>query len=337
MAEPLSGKDFTCARMMWLDQVNSDREMTLACCKVAYHLSAYFNRKHFLDGGGLHAWPSHGTLATASGCTEKTVRSAIKKLRDHKHVETTGGRGRSCTTNYRAFVKPKVAETQPNEAENAEIKTRYELPINDEKSGNSSTENRYLEPLKLGKNYRQPLLNKSLNKNTGASERESDPVTLHPRPVEAQCEPYNPEWALVVFEGLSKGPGALPRPATAFLRKLIEIDQSPLQILDHQARHGWPEINRMFEWPKALDLASVPPVIRPMALEMEIVASGSALWVEWRNEFEARGWPFPREAARMAFPRGGSRALPGFLTAMQARKWGYPDKVVSQMSRAGSG
>ncbi|MCK4204252.1 helix-turn-helix domain-containing protein [Brucella pituitosa] len=332
MSEPRSGKDFARARQIWIDQVGDDHELSATAFKVAHHLSHYFNRDQFLDAGCMNAWPSYEMLASKVGCGTSTVKRAINELRARKHVETTGGRGRSQTLQYRAKIKPKVVQSG---GLNDHDKTMQNWPLNEEKEVKSASEKRSNLHEKGVRNDLQPLLNKYLDKNAGAREG-GNPVTLHPQSVEAQCEPYNPEWALVVFEGLSKGPGVLPRPATGFLRKLIEIDRSPLQILDHQARHGWPEINRMFEWPKALDLASVPPVIRPMALEMELVASGSALWAEWRDEFEARGWPFPREAKRMAFPRGGSRALPGFLTAMQARKWGYPDKVVSLMSRAGN-
>ncbi|NKB79115.1 hypothetical protein HED49_10185 [Ochrobactrum daejeonense] len=162
------------------------------------------------------------------------------------------------------------------------------------------------------RNDLQPLLNKYKYKHAGARE-DYNPVTHHSQSVEDQCEPYNPEWALVVFDGLSKGPGDLPRPATAFLRKLIEVDRSPLQILDHQAKHGWPEINRMFEWPKALDLASVPLEVRPMASEMEPVRSGTALWFEWRAEFEARGWPFPAKRRLCRFHAVGREPCRDFL------------------------
>lgn len=92
----------------------------------------------------------------------------------------------------------------------------------------------------------------------------------------------------------------------------------------------------MFEWSRALDLASVPPAIRKMALEMEPVTAGSALWIEWREAFAVKGWPFPSEAKRMSFPLGGPDALDAFMRKLIEARDQPPDNVVALVNGNGS-
>lgn len=333
MDKSWSGKDFTRARQIWVDQVGDDHELPAMAFKVAHHLSHYFNRDQFIDAGCLNAWPSYEALASKISCDASTIKRAINQLRVRKHLETSGGRGRSQTLQYRAKIKPRVVK---HEDLNSSNKTMQDCPINEEKEGKSASEKRANLHEKGGGIALQPLLNKILDKNTRASERESLITAIPYQTTETHCEPNSHEWALVVFEGLSRGPCSLPRPATAFLRDQIEKHGNRSMFLSHQANYGWPEINSMFGWPKALDLASVPPAIRKMALEMEPVTAGSALWIEWREAFAAKGWPFPSEAKRMSFPLGGPAALDAFMRKLIEARDQPPDNVVALVNGNGN-
>lgn len=329
-----SGKDFTRARQVWVDQVGDDCELPAMAFKVAHHLSHYFNRDQFVDAGCLNAWPSYEALAGKVSCDASTIKRAINQLRERKHLETSGGRGRSQTLQYRAKIKPRVVKS---EGLNGSNKTMQNCPINEEKEVKSASEKRSNLHEKGGGNDLQPLLNKILDKNARACERENPVTTIPYQAMEDQCEPYNPQWALVVFDLLSRGPCSLPRPATAFLRDQIEKHGNRSMFLSHQANYGWPDINSMFDWPKVLDLASVPPAIRKMALEMEPVTAASALWIEWREAFAAKGWPFPSEAKRMSFPLGGPDALDAFMQRLVEARDQTPDNVVALVNGNGGG
>ncbi|MCD4514148.1 helix-turn-helix domain-containing protein [Brucella pseudogrignonensis] len=303
--------DFTRCRMMWLDQVYDDRELTIAVRDIAFRLSRYFNRKRFNDVGILNAWPSYELLASETGVTVKTVYRAISRLRERKHIETTEGRGRSRTLQYHAKIKPfAVADTVESPVSKPD-KTRHECPVIEKKEDICAPKTGHLETVKPDTNVLQTSLKKSSIKSL-SEPRANDPA----------FEPFKAGWSLVVFDALSKGHGPLPRPTTAFLRNMIEVEKRPMQVKDHQAKHGWPEINKMFERPAVLDGSVLASSVGKMALEMEPVTTGSALWAEWQGEFESRGWPFPREAKGMCFPRGGPRMLDAFMTALAARQAG---------------
>ncbi|MBQ0708717.1 helix-turn-helix domain-containing protein [Ochrobactrum sp. AP1BH01-1] len=303
--------DFTRCRMMWLDQVYDDKDLTIAVRDIAFRLSRYFNRKRFNDVGILNAWPSYELLASETGVTVKTVYRAISRLRERKHIETTEGRGRSRTLQYHAKIKPVAVANAVESSVSRPDKTRHESPVIDGKPDICVPKTGHLETVKPDTNVLQTSLKKSSNKSSS-----------EPRAKDPAFEPFKAGWSLIVFDGLSKGPGPLPRPGSALMRKLIEVEKRSDMILDHQAKHGWPDLNRLFERPTVLDPSALAPGVGKMALEMEPVTAGSALWADWRREFERRGWPFPRDAKAMAFPRGGPRMLDAFMAALAARQAG---------------
>lgn len=318
--------DFTRARMMWLDQIFDDSDLTSTVRDVAFRISRYFNRKGFADSGNLNAWPSYQTLANEAGCTAKTVQRAINLLKDRGHVITKGNGGRSVTLTYFAVInsKPQIADCDEDAQPEIGGKGGHPCPRIGEKVDIGCSKGGHLDAEKVDTHVLQTSLNKSLNKSLSET-RANDPA----------FEPFKAAWSLAVFDGLSRGPSQLPRPATALMRKLIEIEQRPAMILEHQAKHGWPDINRMFDQPTALDASTLAPSIRKMAFEMEPVASGSAQWEEWQSEFEARGWPFPKEAKGMSFPRGGPRMLGSFMTVLAARQADGSANVVAMTKAAG--
>ncbi|PRA57526.1 helix-turn-helix domain-containing protein [Brucella pituitosa] len=293
-----SSDDFTRSRMTWLDQVFDDPELTPVARDVAFRISRYFNRKGFSGSGNLNAWPSHETLANASGCSAKTIQRAILLLKAQGHLSTKGKGGRAVSLTYFAVF-------------NGGQKGGHERPPLTEKVDTSVPKGGHLKPEKVDTRVQQTSLNKSLNKSLNAN-RAGDPAD----------DAFKAGWALAIFDELSKQPTQLPRPRTALLRNLIEVEKRPALVMEHQARHGWPEVNRMFDEPKALTPAALVPAVRGLVCEMEAVIAGSALWGEWQSEFEKRGWPFPCEAQSMAFPRSGPRGLDAFMNALRARQAG---------------
>ena len=318
--------DFTRARMMWLNQVFDDSALSSTVRDVAFRISRYFNRRGFADSGNLNAWPSYQTLAKEIGCASKTVQRAINLLKDRGHIVTRGNGGRSVTLTYFAVInsKSQVVDLDRSAQPLGGDKGGHGCPRIEEKVDIGVPKGGHLDAEKVDTHVLQTSLNKSLNKSLSET-RATDPA----------CEPFKAAWSLAVFEGLSRGPSKLPRPATALMRKLIEIEQRPAMILEHQAKHGGPDINRMFDQPTALDASTLAPSIRKMAFEMEPVASGSVQWDEWQSEFEARGWPFPRHAKGMAFPRGGPRMLGSFMTVLSARQADGSANVVAMTKAAG--
>lgn len=308
--------DFTRCRMMWLEQVFSDKELTSTMKVLAFQISSHFNRKHFASVGFLYAYPSYETLADKVNVTERTLSSAVAKLRERKHIETTEGRGRSKSLRYHAIIKPVAVPDAVKEPASSPDKTGSEFQVIGEKPEIDNAKTGNLATVKVETDFLRTLRDNPL-KNSLSGERENDPA----------FEPFKAGWSLVVLDWLSKGPAPLPRPGSALMRKLIEDEKRPDMILDHQAKHGWPDINRMYERPPVLDASALAAGVGKLALEMEPVTAGSALWADWRREFERRGWPFPRDAKGMCFPRGGVKKLDAFMTVLVARQAGGANVV----------
>ncbi len=320
-----SSDDFTRSRMMWLDQVFDDPALTPAARDAAFRISRYFNRKGFSGSGNLNAWPSYETLAKEAGCSSKTIQRAIMLLKEQGHLLTKGKGGRSVSLTYFAvfITSHKATQSIDQTGQISTPKGGQDCPRLAEKVDTEVSKGGHLSVEKVDTSVLQTSLNKSLNKSLSAI-RESDPA----------FDAFKAGWSLAVFEALAKGPATLPRPGTALLRTLIEVEKRPTLVMDHQAKHGWPEVNRMFDEPKALEPASLAPAVRALVCEMEAVIEGSALWSDWQREFEARGWPFPKQAKAMAFPSGGPRGLDAFITALNARQSGSGN-VLAMIARAG--
>lgn len=333
MSEAFSNKDFAISRNAWRDQVLDDPGLNSTTRDVAFRIDRYFNRDDFLKDGTLCAWPSLERISNEVGCTSRTVQRSIILMKSRGHLETEGRGGRSVTLNFFAIVMPKNDAGKPDKPRHSRHETTTFETLNHDKR---DTKPRHLRHENHDTSVVQKYIYKNINKNTHASTREREPVALPTRTVDVQCEPYSAEWALVVFEGLSRERARLPTPANKFLHQRIVVDRIHADVMEHQAKHGWPDINSMFGWPKALALASVPPAIRKMALEMEPVTAGSALWIEWREAFAVKGWPFPSEAKRMSFPLGGPVTLDAFMRKLIEARDQPPDNVVTLVNGNGS-
>lgn len=215
--------DFTRCRMTWLDQIYDDMKLTASDKEVGFRLSRYFNRKRFSEIGILNAWPSYETIAAEMGVTVKTIYRAVTKLRDRNHLDTSEGRGRSRTLQYRAIIKLSVVETPVLDTD----KSGQQCPVIENKPDIHVPKTGHLETVKLDTNVLQTSLKKSLNKSLNAEPAKNP-----------SCEPFKAGWSLAVFRKLSRGAAPLPRPSTAFLRQLIEVEKRPDMILDHQSKHG---------------------------------------------------------------------------------------------------
>jgi hypothetical protein len=80
----------------WLQQVATDKGMKPICSQVALVLSNHFNATM----SGI-CWPSIGRLANAIGASERTVQTALKTLKDRRHITITyGGTGPKSTNHY---------------------------------------------------------------------------------------------------------------------------------------------------------------------------------------------------------------------------------------------
>lgn len=300
--------DFTHIRMMWLDQIFNDSELSSTAKVVAFHISTHFNRKYFANSGVLYSYPSYETLAGKTNVSVRTMARAVEKLREREHIATTEGRGRSKSLRYHAVVQPIAVPVCVNEPVSMPDKTGHECHVIEKKPDIRDTKTGHLDVGKRDTSVIRTSLNNPL-KNHSGGKRENNTA----------FQPFQVGWSLIVFYELSKGPGKLPRPGSTFMRDMIEVQKRPNMILAHQARHGWPEINRMFESPLALPASALVGRVGNIAWEMEPVVADSAKWIEWKNEFERRGWPFPSDANGMCFPCGGVKQLDTFMNEI-ARK-----------------
>jgi DNA-binding transcriptional MocR family regulator len=111
----------TRGKLQWLDAVATDRRIAHLEFRVAYQLaSKYLNRIT------QTAWPSHKRLADDLGLNEKTVRTALKNLRDAGYLRWTSGRGRKITNEYE--LMPVARTNSPGKKSGAY--TRFSTPQN---------------------------------------------------------------------------------------------------------------------------------------------------------------------------------------------------------------
>lgn len=304
-------KDFVRCRMLWLEQVYSDRKLTSTTKEAAFHLSWHFNRKRFANTGILDACPSYDFLANKMGVSVKTIYRTITALRDGNYLETAGGRGRNNTLRYHAKIRPFAVPGATEKTSSVPDKTGQTCLGIEKKQDIFDPKTGHLAAIKPDASDVQTSLNNPM-KNSLDGECETDPA----------FQPFKAGWSLIVFYELSKGPGKLPRPGSTFMREMIEVQKRQNMILAHQARHGWPDINRMFQNPLALPASALADGVGNIALEMESVMADSAKWVEWKHEFDRRGWPFPSDANGMCFPCGGVKKLDAFMNEIAQKSCG---------------
>lgn len=98
--------DFTLVRLAWLEQVASDKGLSLCSGPVAILLvTKYMNRQQ------RRAWPSISLLAKVTGRNERNVRTGIASLVDRGHLTVEIGGGN--TSNRYALNLFQASETTP--------------------------------------------------------------------------------------------------------------------------------------------------------------------------------------------------------------------------------
>jgi hypothetical protein len=91
--------DFTRHRLVWLDRIAADRDVSPLGFKLAYVIGGFISRK---TGD---AWPSQKTIANRLGVTTRAVRNLVDQLAAAGHLEAVDARGRGKTIHYRMAAK----------------------------------------------------------------------------------------------------------------------------------------------------------------------------------------------------------------------------------------
>lgn len=95
----MTEKEFTAAKLDWLDGVASDLSVPNLSFRLAYVLGGYFNQT------SGDAWPSQKTLAAKLGVTRRCIQMALNDLVLRGHLASTLGNGRGNTNRYRPLKK----------------------------------------------------------------------------------------------------------------------------------------------------------------------------------------------------------------------------------------
>jgi helix-turn-helix protein len=95
--------DFTRHRLVWLDRIAADRDVSPLGFKLAYVIGGFISRK---TGD---AWPSQETIANRLGVTVRAVRNLVDQLAGAGHLEAVDARGRGKTIHYRMAAKNRNA------------------------------------------------------------------------------------------------------------------------------------------------------------------------------------------------------------------------------------
>lgn len=215
-------------KLAWIGKVATDLELTPSDLRIAVVLSGYINTQ---DG---RAWPSHATLAEASGLNERTVTRGLKALvaRGYLSLEKGSGRG-SCN----------VYTFKPVDADVAPLPTDGPAPVEAPEKGDKS----YREPERKGdKSYRERVTNpagkgdknspltriNNINKKTkGAGTREAAPERSEAAPAPAPRPSPGPSRAKPVCKPQAPHiPNDDPRyPALAAIHERLR-DRPPVEV-----------------------------------------------------------------------------------------------------------
>ncbi|WP_309086449.1 helix-turn-helix domain-containing protein [Chelativorans sp.] len=150
------------------------------------------------------------------------------------------------------------------------------------------------------------------------------PETEKAAPAAVEAAPFGKLWQAARTKHLLLGP-TLRADLTAFQRRLIQerhADEAELRR-QHQAKTGWPGINRLHELASYGKGVVVAPELERLAELMEPVRVNSERWEEWRLEHELRGWPWlpdPGKHEWVYFPRGGPAGLTEFEAAVKGEE-----------------
>lgn len=128
--------------------------------------------------------------------------------------------------------------------------------------------------------------------------------------------PYGPAWGAKLYALLLAGPDTTIKP-TQFIASMIAKggEEGERYRLHHQAASGFRSVNVMMQAAGDARGCAVPPQMHALVTAMEAVPVGTAMFAEWQQEHEARGWPWFGETGKQRvvyFPKGGPVALQEF-------------------------
>ncbi len=142
-----------------------------------------------------------------------------------------------------------------------------------------------------------------------------------PDAVSAQAAPLGKIWGARVYELLLAGPSRSVS-LNDIERGIVETGRFTEEslLLEKQARHGFPDVNELFEKAANRRGALVPSRLLAIKDLLVQVRVGSEEWVVWEEFHKKRGWPWlPNmgSAEWVYFPVGGPDGLNGFETALR--------------------
>lgn len=289
--------DFTRFRMAWIDQIWADQRLTSTARDIAMRIGTRFNRKRYTESGIFSAWPSYDLLASEAGVSGKTVQRAVTLLKKCGHIATAGAGGRHCSLTYYAIISAKASTEDSDKGGHTCPPLEKSTPADSEKVDTSVPKGGQPCPQKVDTSVLLTSLNKTFDETFDPQER-------------VETSPARAPVGVVVLSMLAAGPTAR-KPLPPMLRG--KEDRFPDLVRDHQAETGWPDL-----YQRCHDPALRTEALSLLALEMEPVASDSALWLAWKAEYRRRGWPMPKPLEGSAcFPDGGPIRLDGFLERMR--------------------
>lgn len=141
------------------------------------------------------------------------------------------------------------------------------------------------------------------------------------KPADLLAQPFGALFGGVRMRALLRPPGPLPKPSL-FIASLIERDDAVgrRERLAHQARNGWPSVNRMHDAAANGKPIGVAPELEWLKGLMAPVRVGSVDWNAWREEHEKRGWPWLPDPGRQEWvymPAGGPAGIAAFDEAVK--------------------
>lgn len=142
-------------------------------------------------------------------------------------------------------------------------------------------------------------------------------------------KPWGPHWAGICHRALlTLDPQPAPPPSSAFLRQLVDEDSEAgrAERLRRKVTFGWPQVKRWHDASANRRSIPIAPEDEWLATLTEFVPVGTAVFEDWRLEYERRGWPWLPDPGGMPgvyFPAGG----PGGLDAFEAAMRGNGDDV----------
>lgn len=137
----------------------------------------------------------------------------------------------------------------------------------------------------------------------------------------AQAAPLGKIWGARVYELLLAGPSRSVS-LNEIERGIAETGRFTEEslLLEKQARHGFPDVNELFEKAANRRGALVPSRLLAIKDLLVQVRIGSDEWTVWEEFHKQRGWPWlPNmgSAEWVYFPVGGPDGLNGFETALR--------------------